>query len=87
MKRSPEELETLFAKFNRDVKVYSRWFRLALVVDQTLNVVWLNGSQDETCSSHIGRKIEMGTATWFQRFVCKCLRKMETSHCFKSRGE
>ena len=87
MVRSDEELRLLFTKFDRDVKVYSRWYRFILVVDQGLNVVWLNGSQDETCSSHISRKIDAGTATKFQMFVCKVLRKLESKHCIKSRGE
>jgi len=87
MVRSDEELKLLFNKFDRDIKVYSRWFRFLLTVDQSLNVVWLNGSQDETVSSHISRKIDAGTATKFQTLVCKWLRKIENKHCLKSRGE
>ena len=87
MVRSDEELKLLFNKFDRDIKVYSRWFRFLLTVDQSLNVVWLNGSQDETCSSHLARKRAKGTITWFQNKVCCFLRKIESEHCIKSLGE
>jgi len=75
-----QELSDLYAKFDRDVANRSRWDRFILVVDQMINVVWLNGSQDETVSSHIGRK---GIHKW----LCNILKKFESSHCFKSRGE
>ena len=77
----------LIAKFERDVRKRSRLMRFLLVVDQAINVVWLNGSQDETISSHIGRKIEADTATWFQIKLCCFLRWLEKSHCVKSKGE
>ena len=61
--RSKEELEVLYSKFDRDVEKRSRWFRFLLVLDQMLNVIFWNGSQDETVSSHIGRRIREGKAT------------------------
>ncbi|MGD8305073.1 MAG: hypothetical protein PVF17_00330 [Ignavibacteria bacterium] len=79
--------EELFRKFDNDIKKRSRFFRFLLVLDQMGNVVLWNGSQDETISSHIGRRIKDNTATWFDKLVCKILRKLETSHCFKSIGE
>jgi len=87
MKRSPEELEILFAKFDRDVEVYPRWFRLLMATDQWFSVLIWNSSQDETISSHMYRRIQNGKSFWIERVICKLLRKIETSHCFKSRGE
>jgi len=75
------------AKFERDVQKRSRIMRLLLVLDQTINVLLWNGSQDETISSHIGRKIESGQATWLDKSVCKFLRVLEAKHCIKSKGE
>lgn len=86
--RSEESLKVLYAKFDYDMKKRARWKRFLLVCDQTLNVIWLNGSQDETCSSHIGRLRDKGKATKFQLWFCeKVLSKFEHSHCYKSRGE
>lgn len=85
--RSKEELEVLYSKFDRDVEKRSRWFRFLLVLDQMLNVIFWNGSQDETVSSHIGRKIKKGTATWFDKKLCCLLKKLEHNHCNKSLGE
>lgn len=79
--------ETLFEKFDNDVIKRSRVMRLLLVLDQMLNVLIWNGSQDETVSSHIARKIEKGTATWFDKKVCYLLKKIESEHCLKSKGE
>jgi len=73
--------EQLVKKFENDVKKRSYILRLLLVIDQLFNVVIWNGSQDETISSHIGRKIEKGTANWFDKSVCKLLS------CIKSKGE
>lgn len=47
----------------------------------------LNGSQDETVSSHLGRKIEKGTATLFDKKLCCLLSKLEYNHCYNSLGE
>ena len=85
--RSKEELEVLYSKFDRDVEKRSRWFRFLLVLDQMLNVIFWNGSQDETVSSHIGRKIDKGTASWFDKKLCCLLKKLEHNHCNKSLGE
>lgn len=49
--------EALIQKFENDVKKRSRLFRFLLVLDQMCNVIFWNGSQDETVSSHIGRRI------------------------------
>jgi len=67
-------------KFENDTKKRSRIMRLLLVLDQLGNVVFFNGSQDETISSHIGRT---GKAKW----LCRILRKLESKHCLKSLGE
>jgi hypothetical protein len=77
----------LFLKFDTDVSKRSRWFRFLLVLDQMLNVVLWNGSQDETVSSHIGRKQTKGTATWLDNKLCCFLKKLEHNHCVKSEGE
>ena len=74
-------------KFEYDVKKRSRLKRFLLVLDQMFNVILWNGSQDETISSHIGRKISNGSATWFDKSVCKFLRVLEAKHCLKSKGE
>ena len=85
--RSKEELEVLYSKFDRDVEKWSRWFRFLLALDQMLNVIFWNGSQDETVSSHIGRRIREGKATWFDKKLCCLLKKLEHNHCNKSLGE
>lgn len=77
----------LVTKFENDMKKRTRLMRFLLVLDQMGNVLFLNGSQDETISSHIGRNIENGTATWLQRKVCYLLSKLENNHCNKSIGE
>ena len=85
--RSKEELEVLYSKFDKDVVKRSRWFRFLLALDQMLNVIFWNGSQDETVSSHIGRRIREGKATWFDKKLCCLLKKVEHNHCNKSLGE
>ena len=79
--------QELIAKFDRDVAKRSRLMRLMLVLDQMGNVLLWNGSQDETISSHIGRRIEKGTATWFDKKLCCLLKKLDNNHCVESRGE
>lgn len=74
-------------KFEKDVKKRSRLMRFLLVLDQMFNVLLWNGSQDETISSHIGRKIEKGDANGFEKALCKFLRKLENKHCLRSIGE
>ena len=86
MKES-KELETLYAKFDKDMTERSRGNRLILVLDQLLNVLGWNGSQDETVSSHIGRRIKAGKANWFDKKLCCLLKKLEHNHCEKSLGE
>lgn len=85
--RTEEELNVLYNKFDNDVTKRSRVFRLLLVLDQFLNVLIWNGSQDETVSSHIGRKINNGTANLFEKKLCCLLKKIESNHCNKSLGE
>lgn len=79
--------DELYAKFDNDAKKRSRFMRFALVLDQMFNVLLWNGSQDETISSHIHRRQQTGTATWFDDMVCCFLKKIEGNHCFKSVGE
>ena len=74
-------------KFENDMNKRSRTMRFLLVLDQMFNVLLWNGSQDETISSHIGRRIESDKATWFDKLVCKFLRVLEAKHCIKSKGE
>ena len=79
--------DELINKFENDMKNRTKGRRFLLVLDQMLNVIFWNGSQDETISSHIGRKIEKGTATWFDKKLCCFLKKLENNHCIKSKGE
>lgn len=80
-------MNSLPLKFEEDMKKRSRVKRLLLVIDQLLNVLLWNGSQDETVSSHLYRRIESGKATWFDKQLCQFLKKLESKHCFKSLGE
>lgn len=77
----------LIEKFENDVKKRSRLMRFLLVLDQMGNVLFWNGSQDETISSHIGRRIESQKATWFDKKLCCFLKRLESNHCIKSKGE
>ena len=79
--------EELYQKFDSDIAKRSRAMRFLLVLDQMFNVLVWNGSQDETISSHIQRKIQKGTATWFDKKLCCLLKKLEHNHCEKSVGE
>ena len=79
--------EELFKKFNEDVKKRSRILRLLLAIDQFFNVALWNGSQDETISSHIRRRIDRGKANKFEIWLCSLLRRFERNHCRKSLGE
>lgn len=79
--------EQLIEKFENDVAKRKRLMRFLLVLDQMGNVVFLNGSQDETISSHIGRKIAQNRASWFEKKLCCFLKKFENNHCENSLGE
>lgn len=79
--------EVLIEKFENDVKKRTRFMRFLLVLDQMGNVVFWNGSQDETISSHIGRKIAQNRANWFEKKLCCFLKRLEHNHCEKSLGE
>ncbi len=77
----------MIEKFKNDMKKRSRFKRFLLVLDQMGNVLFWNGSQDETISSHIHRRIESGKANWFDKKLCCLLKKLEDNHCAKSIGE
>lgn len=79
--------ECLIAKFEADIKKRSYFNRLLLALDQLGNVAFFNGSQDETISSHLQRKIEKGEANFFERFIARNLNKIEKNHTQKSKGE
>lgn len=79
--------QELIDKFNNDVQKRSRLMRFLLVLDQMCNVLFWNGSQDETVSSHIGRRIAENRATWFDKKLCCLLKRLESNHCNKSLGE
>ena len=79
--------QDLIDKFDKDVAKRSRLMRFILILDQMGNVLLWNGSQDETISSHIGRRIETGTATWFDKKLCCLLKKLDNNHCVNSIGE
>ena len=79
--------QQLIEKFENDVKKRSRLMRFLLALDQLGNVLFWNGSQDETISSHIHRRIESGKANWFDKKLCCLLKKLEDNHCAKSIGE
>lgn len=79
--------QELIDKFENDSIKRTRLMRLLLVLDQMFNVLLWNGSQDETISSHIGRRIEAGNATWFDKKLCCLLKKLDNNHCVESRGE
>ena len=81
------ELSELVAKFENDVVKRSRLNRFILAVDQMGNVLFWNGSQDETISSHIARRQEDGKSTWFDNKVCCILKRLEQNHCAESKGE
>ena len=77
----------LSEKFENDVKKRHYLFRILLAIDQLLNVIFWNGSQDETISSHIGRKIKNNKANFLEKFICLILSKFDYKHCEKSIGE
>lgn len=79
--------QNLIKKFENDKKKRSRFMRVVLALDQLCNVIFWNGSQDETVSSHVGRRIENGEATWFDKKLCCFLKRLENNHCNKSIGE
>lgn len=79
--------DELVNKFENDIKKRTRFMRFLLVLDQMGNVIFWNGSQDETISSHIGRRIEKGKATWFDKKLCCFLKRLEKNHCNRSLGE
>ena len=81
------EQKILFNKFDRDVEQVSRGVRFMIALDQLFGVLFWNNSQDETISSKIGRRKAAGTATKWDKFICKYLNKLEYNHCVNSLGE
>jgi len=79
--------EQLVQKFLDDKKKRSWIMRMLLVLDQLGNVLFWNGSQDETISSHIGRRIKGGRAYFPEKILCNILKRFESNHCHKSLGE
>jgi len=80
--------DELIKKFELDMKKRSRFMRFLICIDQLFNVLILNGSQDETISSHISRRKEKGIAKKWEYLICdKLLIKLEHNHCKKSLGE
>lgn len=77
----------LIEKFENDRKKRSRLNRILLIFDQMCNVIFWNGSQDETISSKIGRKKLKNKANWFEEGLCCLLSKLDYNHCNKSLGE
>jgi len=86
-RRFDMELQELYKKFDNDVAKRSRVMRLLLSIDQFFNVLIWDGSQDQTISGHIYRRIVDGKAYWIERAICKGLRVLEYKHCFKSEKE
>ena len=84
---SENDKVALYKKFEKDMTKRTRWMRFLLVLDQMINVIVWNGSQDETISSHIHRRQVNGTATWLDNKICCLLKKFESEHCLKSLGE
>jgi hypothetical protein len=74
-------------KFDVDAIERPRWLRALLAIDQLLNVLLWNGSENETISSHIGRRMKNNKANVIDKCLCSILRKIESKHCFKSIGE
>lgn len=68
--------ELLFEKFENDMRKRTRFMRFLLALDQMANVVFWNGSQDETVSSHIGRRIKANKATFFDKKLCCFLKNL-----------
>ena len=79
--------QQLIEKFENDMEKRTRLMRFLLVLDQMINVIFWNGSQDETVSSHMGRRIEKGVATKFEKKLCCFLKRFENNHCLESLGE
>jgi len=82
----PKKSELVW-KFEYDIKKRSYAKRVILAIDQLLNVIVWNGSQDETISSNVGRRIEAGKAYKVEKWLCTLLSKIQEKHCEKALGE
>lgn len=58
------------------------WKRVLISLDQLINVVFLNGDEDETISSRLGKRQRKGCK--FSKFICKILSLVDKDHCRKS---
>lgn len=85
--RTEEEIKVLIQKFNNDVAKRSRGMRLLLCIDQFFAVLLWNSSQDETISSHVGRRVTDNKANWFDKLVYNTLNSIDNKHCARSLGE
>ena len=82
----PKKSELVW-KFEYDMEKRNYFHRLALVFDQFFNVLLWNGSQDETISSHMGRRIAAGKANRVEKWLCGVISMVVKSHCEKALGE
>lgn len=81
------ETQKLWDKFDNDIEKRSYIMRILLVLDQLFNVVFLNGSQDQTTSGHIAKRQYEKSSNWFMNKLCIILKKIEAKHCWLSRKE
>lgn len=58
--------------------------RLWKAIDQTANVFWLDGHNDETISSHAGRMIRAGQRPLWVRIVAWITEQVEEDHLEKA---
>jgi len=77
----------MWIKFDNDIAKRSYFMRILLAIDQLLNVIFLNGSQDQTISGHIAKKQYEGKARWYHCLLCRFLMIFEAKHCWLSRNE
>lgn len=62
-----------------------RFWKIAVAKDQGFNAAFLNGSEDETVSSHAARARNEGRK--WGCILCKFLDAVEENHCDKSIGQ
>jgi hypothetical protein len=59
-----------------------RWLRFLISIDQTFNVLVLDGDEDETISSHAGKAMLSGER--WGCILCRFLELFEKDHCLKA---